>query len=30
VQFHPEFTSRPLKGHPLFNAFIAAAKKHQK
>ncbi|MBI1834093.1 MAG: CTP synthase [Candidatus Andersenbacteria bacterium] len=30
VQFHPEFTSRPLDGHPLFNAFIAAAKKHSK
>lgn len=28
VQFHPEFTSRPLTGHPLFNAFLAAAKKH--
>ncbi len=27
VQFHPEFTSRPIAGHPLFNAFIAAAKK---
>lgn len=27
VQFHPEFTSRPLGGHPLFNAFIAAAGK---
>jgi len=27
VQFHPEFTSRPLTGHPLFNAFIAAATK---
>ncbi len=25
VQFHPEFTSRPLSGHPLFNAFISAA-----
>lgn len=25
VQFHPEFTSRPLTGHPLFNAFIKAA-----
>jgi CTP synthase len=24
VQFHPEFKSRPLKGHPLFNAFIKA------
>lgn len=30
VQFHPEFTSRPLKGHPLFNAFIAASAKHKK
>ncbi len=27
VQFHPEFTSRPLTGHPLFNAFIKAAGK---
>lgn len=27
VQFHPEFTSRPLGGHPLFNAFIRAAAK---
>ena len=27
-QFHPEFTSQPLKGHPLFNSFIAAALKH--
>jgi CTP synthase len=25
VQFHPEFTSRPIKGHPLFNAFVRAA-----
>ena len=25
VQFHPEFQSRPIKGHPLFNAFIKAA-----
>ncbi|MBR6877556.1 MAG: CTP synthase [Neisseriaceae bacterium] len=24
-QFHPEFTSTPRKGHPLFNAFIKAA-----
>ncbi len=30
VQFHPEFTSRPIAGHPLFNAFIAAAKKFGK
>jgi CTP synthase len=21
-QFHPEFTSSPIKGHPLFNSFI--------
>jgi CTP synthase len=27
VQFHPEFTSRPIEGHPLFNNFIKAAKK---
>ncbi len=27
VQFHPEFKSRPLKPHPLFNAFIKAAMK---
>ena len=25
VQFHPEFTSRPTKPHPLFTAFVAAA-----
>ena len=25
-QFHPEFTSSPRGGHPLFNGFIAAAK----
>ena len=24
VQFHPEFTSRPAKPHPLFTAFIGA------
>jgi CTP synthase len=30
VQFHPEFTSRPVKGHPLFNAFIAAVVKEKK
>ncbi|WP_089376114.1 CTP synthase [Methylobacillus rhizosphaerae] len=24
-QFHPEFTSNPRSGHPLFNAYIAAA-----
>lgn len=29
VQFHPEFKSTPWDGHPLFNAFIRAAVKHQ-
>jgi len=29
VQFHPEFKSTPWDGHPLFNAFIQAAKDHQ-
>ena len=24
-QFHPEFTSNPRDGHPLFNAYIQAA-----
>lgn len=29
-QFHPEFTSNPRVGHPLFNAFIAQAiKQHE-
>ncbi|HEY5655569.1 MAG TPA: CTP synthase [Woeseiaceae bacterium] len=27
-QFHPEFTSNPRDGHPLFKAFIAAAREH--
>ncbi|MBH32615.1 MAG: CTP synthetase [Gammaproteobacteria bacterium] len=26
-QFHPEFTSKPIGGHPLFNSFILAVKK---
>jgi CTP synthase len=26
VQYHPEFSSRPIKPHPLFAAFIAAAR----
>lgn len=30
VQFHPEFTSRPAHGHPLFNSFIAASAKYAK
>jgi CTP synthase len=25
-QFHPEFTSTPRDGHPLFESFIKAAK----
>jgi CTP synthase len=25
VQFHPEFTSTPRQGHPLFTSFITAA-----
>ena len=29
VQFHPEFTSNPRKGHPLFAGFIKAAKEYQ-
>jgi CTP synthase len=27
-QFHPEFTSRPTRAHPLFKAFVAAAREH--
>jgi CTP synthase len=27
-QFHPEFTSNPRDGHPLFTGFINAARKH--
>ncbi len=27
VQFHPEFKSRPMRPHPLFNAFVKAALK---
>jgi CTP synthase len=30
VQFHPEFKSRPLKPHPLFREFIAAALRHRR
>jgi len=30
VQFHPEFTSSPRGGHPLFASFIEAAIKNQK
>ncbi|CAG0928809.1 MAG: CTP synthase [Rhodocyclaceae bacterium] len=28
-QFHPEFTSSPRAGHPLFSAFVRAALAHQ-
>ena len=27
-QFHPEFTSNPRDGHPLFRSYIAAAREH--
>jgi CTP synthase len=29
VQFHPEFTSTPRAGHPLFKAFVEAALAYQ-
>jgi len=29
-QFHPEFTSRPREGHPLFTSYIGAALAYQK
>lgn len=28
-QFHPEFTSTPLDGHPLFSGFVKAARDYQ-
>jgi CTP synthase len=28
-QFHPEFTSTPRNGHPLFSGFVRAAGDHQ-
>ena len=28
-QFHPEFTSTPRDGHPLFSGFVRAAREHQ-
>ena len=28
-QFHPEFTSTPRKGHPLFSGFVNAAAQHK-
>ena len=29
VQFHPEFTSTPRDGHPLFAGFVKAAKNYK-
>jgi len=29
VQFHPEFTSTPRTGHPLFKSYVEAALQHQ-
>ena len=29
TQFHPEFTSTPRDGHPLFTGFIRAARKYR-
>ncbi|OYV42319.1 MAG: hypothetical protein B7X10_06735, partial [Burkholderiales bacterium 21-58-4] len=29
VQFHPEFTSTPRDGHPLFTSYIQAAIEYQ-
>src|SRR5690606_14283637 len=29
VQFHPEFTSTPRDGHPLFSSYIRPAVEHQ-
>ena len=29
-QFHPEFTSNPRDGHPLFKGFISAVRDHSK
>ena len=29
-QFHPEFTSTPRDGHPLFTGFVEAANEHRR
>jgi CTP synthase len=29
VQFHPEFTSTPRDGHPLFSGFVRAARNYR-
>ena len=30
AQFHPEFTSTPREGHPLFNGYIRAARERHR
>jgi len=30
TQFHPEFTSNPRDGHPLFSDFVATARELKK
>jgi CTP synthase len=30
VQFHPEFKSAPLRPHPIFDGFVAAALAHHR
>jgi CTP synthase len=30
AQFHPEFTSTPRDGHPLFSGFVQAARDYKK
>jgi CTP synthase len=29
-QFHPEFTSTPRDGHPLFTGFVGAAREYRR
>jgi len=29
VQFHPEFRSQPMAAHPLFRAFVDAARRQR-
>jgi CTP synthase len=29
VQYHPEFTSRPVRPSPIFSGFVSAAIKHR-
>jgi CTP synthase len=30
VQFHPEFKSKPLQPHPLFDHFVGASYQHKR